>query len=163
MASIGASSVTEWVSRIFRQTFCGIFHKFSKLNLSGFRPTNRLKFFFMALYVSPLHSIFSNHMPHVHVGTCTCLFMKACAPKTKKNLTSSIFVVEKSLVSWLDRDTWTLGPGTLQTGGESWWGRRRGLGRRPGPFTRPMCGAVGWPAQDSWQEEKPFSLLHSLS
>ena len=45
----------------------------------GFRPPNRLKFFFMAPCVSTLHSIFSDHMPHVHVGTCTCLFMKKCS------------------------------------------------------------------------------------
>ena len=34
------------------------FHKFSKLNFSGFRPPNRLKFFFLAPCVSPLrHSV----------------------------------------------------------------------------------------------------------
>ena len=36
------------------------------------------------------------HVPHMHVGTCTCRFMKACAQKRKKKLTSSIFIVEKT-------------------------------------------------------------------
>ena len=58
--------------------------KFSKLNFSGFRPPNRLKFFFMAPCVSTLNIIFSDHMPHVHLGTFTCLFMKNVSQKTKK-------------------------------------------------------------------------------
>ena len=39
----------------------------------------------MAPCVSTLHSIFSDYMLHVHVGTCTCLFIKKMFPKKLKN------------------------------------------------------------------------------
>ena len=35
--------------------------------------------FFLSPYMSPAHFGFLRHMPHVHVGTYTCLFLKACA------------------------------------------------------------------------------------
>ena len=55
--------VTEWVSD---WNFLQIFYKFSKLNFSGFRPPNQLKFFFLAPCVSPLRG-----WQHATCPTCT--------------------------------------------------------------------------------------------
>ena len=38
----------------------------------------------------------SNHVRHVHMATCTCPFLKACARITFHFLSSSFFVVQKS-------------------------------------------------------------------
>ena len=37
-----------------------------------------------------------SHVPHMHMGMCTCLFMKECATKIVYHLTFSILVVQKS-------------------------------------------------------------------
>ena len=56
-----------------------------------FPITESAQIFFMAPCMSTLHSIFSDHMPHVHVGTCTFLFIKKFSQKTKKSLFSRLF------------------------------------------------------------------------
>ena len=42
-----------------------------------------------------LHVIFSSYAPHVHVGTCMCLFIKACAKAYSEQLQHEITQASK--------------------------------------------------------------------
>ena len=75
--------VSEWVSL----WVCGNFHKFPqvfKVEFLWVPTTESAQIFFPGSVCVSSTWVTTCHVPHVHVDTCTCRFMKARAQKSKK-------------------------------------------------------------------------------